>query len=281
MAQLDVSTLATRGYVNVTYPEELRAGVKNAVAAWEAFCALPEETKRMVSYSGDGNVSGVGYELKLESGINKDLKEDFHVRETERDLIIGEARKAGSIAVKFVETGLALNELVAPVLAEFANAVEKQFAMPRFAADVAVKQPRALFRFLHYFGDRKIGDELAVPHVDKGGFTLHLYESHPGLEYLSFKRAWEPMAFTENETAIIPAMRMQLRSENRLKSTCHRVVANAETAVAGRFSAVCFVDFARTPFYDKAKHGRLQERPPAFNYNMSLNEFEKLFAPYV
>jgi hypothetical protein len=32
-----------------------------------------------------------------------------------------------------------------------------------------------------------------------------------------------------------------------------------------------------TPKYDKASHGRLQEKAPGFNYEMLQAEFEKLF----
>lgn len=277
MSELDVTPLAAQGFVNVPYPSELRAGVQEAVAAWEKFCALPEEMKARINYSGDQNVSGVGYELKLELGNKKELKEDFHVRLTEREYLEKEAAKVGAAAQEFLEASFALNALVAPVIAEFAAAVEEKFAMPAFAADTQAKQPRALFRFLHYFGNRKAGDELALPHVDKGGFTLHLYESHPGLEHLTQSRTWEPMAFSTGETAIIPALRMQLRAENRLKATCHRVVANEETAKNGRFSAVCFMDFANTGYFDKARHGRQQDRALAFNYDMSFAEFASLF----
>jgi len=277
MSKLDVGTLETCGYVNVPYPAGLRAKVYDAISVWKDFCTLPNDTKRRISYSGDTNVSGVGYELKLDRGATKDLKEDFHLRMSERSFLTKEALKIGNVATTFVEKALELNELMVPVIQEFAGAVETYFAMPKFAQDVQEKHPRALIRFLHYFGDREPADEIAVPHVDKGGFTLHLYESHPGLEYLSYEGQWKPIAFSENETAIIPAMRLQYRSNNRLKATCHRVVANEGSSKDGRYSAVCFVDFAGTPYYDKVRAGRLQDRPAGFNYKMPFPEFTQLF----
>jgi isopenicillin N synthase-like dioxygenase len=277
MSTIDVSTLETRGYANVPYPIGLRAKVQEAVYAWKGFCALTNETKQLISYSGDKNVSGVGYELKLDQGATKDLKEDFHIRLTEQDFLDKEAKKVGLAATTFVDKAFELNVLVAPVIQEFAEAAESAFAMPDFVADVEEKHPRVLIRFLHYFGGRQSGDELAVPHVDKGGFTLHLYESHPGLEYLTKERTWSPMAFSGDETAIIPAMRLQYRAENRLKATCHRVVANEESARDGRFSVVCFVDFAKTPYYDKVRSGRLQDQLMGFNYNIPFTDFKKMF----
>jgi isopenicillin N synthase-like dioxygenase len=269
--------LETRGFVNPSYPTDLRRGVETAMHAWEVFCALPNDLKQRITYTADGNVSGVGYELKLDEGSTLDLKEDFHLRLSEEEHLKKEAQKVGDIALNFVDIALKLSALMAPVIHEFTEEVETQLGLKGFTADTARKHPRALLRFLHYFGDRNVGDVLAVPHVDKDGFTLHLYESHHGLEYLTHDGVWEPMEFSHAQTAVIPAMRMQYRSQNRLKATCHRIVATDETAGPGRFSAVCFFDFSGTPYYDKVKQGRLQDREPGFNYRMPFNEFSKLF----
>ncbi len=278
MPKLDVSILETEGYAAVPYPVGLRVKVHEAVSAWRNFCDLPNDIKQRASYFGEQNtVSGIGYELQLLEGATKDLKEDFHLRLSSRDSLEEEARKIGDIATTFVEKGLELDELMMPVVEDFAGAVEEYFKMPNFLADVKAMSQKTVIRFLHYFGDRSIGDELAVPHVDKGGFTLHLYESHPGLEYFNKKRAWKPMVFSDAETAIIPAMRTQYRSHGQLKATCHRVIANKESSKEGRFSVVCFVNFIGTPYYDKVRGGRLPEKPIGFNYDMSFSEFAKLF----
>jgi isopenicillin N synthase-like dioxygenase len=275
--QLDVSSLEHEGIIRVPYPENLRVGIHEAIMAWEAFCALPEDIKTKISYSGDTNVSGNGYEMKKTPG-NVDLKENFHLRVEARDALMEEAAKAGDVAENFIDTALSLNSLMAPVIQEFAAAVEKQFMLPNFKRDTMEWQPVWLIRFLHYFGDREPGEVIAAPHPDKGGFTLHLYESHPGLEYLTYAgREWKPMNFNENETAIIPGLRLQYRSENRLKATYHRVVANNESAVSGRFSAVCFIGFANTPNHNKTSNGRTQDYPLAFNYDIPFEEFKKRF----
>ena len=281
---IDLSNLGKPGYAKLTYLDLLRQGVRSATNAWRKFFALDEELKRLISYSGDVNVSGVGYELKLEPGSNNDLKEDFHLRTSKRDFLMKEVEKigqedkeAGHTAEEFVHAALFLNHLAEPVIQEFAAAAEEQFGIDGLLVDTIAKQPEALIRFLHYFGNRGDGDELAAQHVDKGGFTLHLFESDLGLEYLGHNRAWQPMEFELGEAAVIPGMRLQLRSRNQLKATCHRVIANAKTAVRGRCSAVIFVDFANTPYYNKEKFGRLQDQLAGFNYNMPLPEFEKLF----
>src|SRR5665213_274808 len=205
-----IEQLATRGFVRLPYPPKLRDEVLQAVETWKAFCRLPNEMKKRISYSGDVNVSGVGYELKLEQGATNDLKEDFHLRVSEREFLLNEAVKVGPVAKHFIRDALSLGPLIEPLVAEFTKAIEQQFSMPGFHDDTMARMPRALIRFLHYFGDRKVGDELAIPHVDKGGFTLHLHESHFGLQHLGFDNGqWRSMDFLAGETAIIPGMRMQ------------------------------------------------------------------------
>jgi isopenicillin N synthase-like dioxygenase len=108
--------------------------------------------------------------------------------------------------------------------------------------------------------------------------TLHLFESAPGFQALTLdSKQWIDVSFPPGETVVIPSTQMQLRSEGKLTALCHRVVATEETAHTGRFSAVCFVQFSKTPKYDKDKHGRLQEKDPGFNYGMPLEEFARLF----
>jgi len=85
------------------------------------------------------------------------------------------------------------------------------------------------------------------------------------------------MPVSGGETAIIPGMRLQYRSGNKLKAIYHRVVATEKTAKEGRFSVVCFVHLKNTPEYNKQKAGRLQEFMPGFNYDMPFEEFKKLF----
>jgi isopenicillin N synthase-like dioxygenase len=131
---------------------------------------------------------------------------------------------------------------------------------------------------LHYFGEREVGEVTASPHIDKGGFTLHLFETDQGLEYLDIKtREWHEMPIGKNETVIIAGARLQNYSENNLKALCHRVVANEKTRRDGRYSAVLFVDFATAPLYDKDKFGRLQGFSAGFNYDMPAQEFSKMF----
>jgi len=277
----DTLKLKSDGKVFVSYPATLRKGVREAMASWQAFCALPEHVKLRFPYEPDTKQSGNGYELKKECGALLDRKEDFHLRLAANDELIHHALAVGSGTVeRFVQEALMLPNLIEPLLVEFAQSLEKQYGIPGFAQAIADSKSQWLLRFLHYFGECSPGEEIAVPHIDKGGFTLHLYESDTGVEYLAQdKRTWIPMPLAHDETVIFPALGLQQYLKNEVKALCHRVVATDTCARKGRYSAVCFIDFAGAPHYDKARHGRLQAFPQGFNYDMPWEEFRNLFVP--
>ncbi len=269
--------LQTLGRLYVSYPEDLRKGVEEAVAAWKAFCELPREQKLNFPYDPDTKTSGNGYELK--EGNTFDLKENMHLRTEARERLMEHARKVDPvIAPAFVEKALALNELMVPTIRSFAESIEKTYDIPDFADDVLAKQPDWLIRFLHYFGTRAPGEEIATPHNDKGGFTLHLYESDSGVERLDFKtREWVSMPLSHDQTVIIAGNGLQNRSRCQLRALSHRVVANEDTAKNGRFSAVCFFNFRNARYFDKTKFGAQQKWPPGSFYDMPFEEFDKMF----
>jgi hypothetical protein len=274
-----VGDLATRGLVYIAYPGELRAGVEKAVESWKQFCGESEGARSRFPYNSNSGM-GVGYELKKVQGTSLDVKEDFHFTMGAKKWIMETAESIGDEKMmRFVKDAEGLVNLMEPLVLDFASRVEKEFGLDGFEEEVKASKDIWFVRFLHYFGARKDGDEIATPHADKSGFTLHLYESDPGLQYLDFKKQWQEMPVSSGETAIIPGMRLQYRSKNRLKAIYHRVIATKETADRGRFSAVCFIHLKRTPEYNKQKAGRLQEFPPGFNYDMPFGEFSGLFIP--
>lgn len=271
-----IRDLQDKGFVVWPYPAELRAAVNQAVVAWKAFCALPTDVKKGLPYSN--NADGVGYELKLGEGKNADRKENFDVTtaglawlEKHADAI------QASAALDFIRIATSLPALLKPLVVEFAQMSEKEFGISGFEDEVVSGEDAFFIRFIHYFGDRALGEETASAHVDQSGFTPHLFESAPGLQCLTYDGKWIDMPVSEGETVIIPSMQMQLRSDGKLRALCHRVIATPETADAGRYSAVCFVQLKKTPKYNKDVGGRLQEKEPGFNYDMPHGEFEKLF----
>jgi len=275
--RLSATNLEKDGLVHVPYPTDLRSAVEKTVDLWKRFCTQSEGVKIQFPYQNiDG--TGVGYELKKTHGSTLDLKEDFHVTLGASDWLHETVEKTeNEYLSQFITSTESLVSLMKPLVINFAKGMEQEFDLEGFAEEVEESASLWVVRFLHYFGGSKIGDEIASAHADKSGLTLHLYESDPGLQYYSFKKIWNDMPVFPGETVIIPGMRGQYRSRNRLKATFHRVIATERTAIHGRFSVVCFIHLKRTPAYNKLLAGRLQEFPPGFNYDMPFEQFSKLF----
>jgi isopenicillin N synthase-like dioxygenase len=271
-----LSRLGSIGFVSVAYPVSLRKAVAEAFDSWKKFTELPLELKKSLPYSNKAD--GVGYEYKDGSGTKVDKKENFDVTVASKTWLKENGSKIGNPDIlTFIDQAGTLVELMRPIVLDFARNVEKEFGVHGLVSEVEKSDTSFFVRFIHYFGGRENADETASSHVDQSGFTLHLFESHPGLQCLSYGGEWVNMPVSEGKTVIIPAMQLQLRTKGTLKALCHRVVANAQTAREGRYSAVCFVQLAHTPKYDKDTHGRLQEKIPGFNYGMLPDEFAKLF----
>lgn len=270
-----INELRDLGHVNVDYPEDLREAVESAVASWKAFCSLPREEKCAFNFLEDNHSDGAGYELKEEAGSKKDLKENFHVTLFQHARLL---QIANNRTFTFLNDAKTLLDRMEPLILEFAKIIEEQCQIQGLLEEVKMGKPYWILRYLHYFGDQKEGSEIAAPHADKGGFTLHLYESDDGLEYYCIKeRSWKPMPVEEKQTVIIPAIQLQLWSKGELKALYHRVIATKSTARNGRFSMVCFIPFQNIPMYNKNTYGSMQVHDIGFNYSLSHQEFSKYF----
>jgi hypothetical protein len=276
---VNVDSLRTDGKVYIPYPSALRAAMREAMLSWQRFCNLPEEVKIRFEYSPDQAQSGNGYELKLDSGEKLDRKENFHFRLSALDELRVVAKQVeAQEALDLIESLEVLPELIKVPLLDFAEAVESTFRVPGFKDDVQASIPELIIRLLHYFGEVQLHEVIAQPHIDKGGFTLHLWESDGGVEQLSLdKKEWIPIPVSHDEALIFPASGLQHLLKSEVKALCHRVVSTITSAHAGRYSAVCFVDFRGNAHYDKRRHGRLQNREAGFNYDMSWDAFDDLF----
>lgn len=271
-----IHELHESGHVNVNYPEPLREAVVHAVSSWKEFCHLPKEEKCAFKFQEDSHGDGAGYELKEEKGSRKDLKENFHVTLYQYERL---AEIANNRTFPFLHDAKVLIDKMEPLILTFAESVAQQYGVPGLVDEVINSKPYWILRYLHYFGDQQQGMEIAAPHADKGGFTLHLYESDEGLQYYCLQSAsWKPMPVYENQTVIIPAIQLQLMSKGALKGLYHRVVATPETAQTGRYSMVCFIPFQTIPMYNKKVFGSMQNHDVGFNYHLSHEEFSHLFA---
>ncbi|MEI6057593.1 MAG: 2OG-Fe(II) oxygenase family protein [bacterium] len=268
--------LKTKGFVRLNYPQSLRRAVVRAVDSWRRFYLLPEELKKGLPYSN--NADGVGYELKNGIGNKADRKENFDVALGGAEWLYQHSEGIYSAPIlEFIENATALVALVKPLILDFARQVEITYGLKGFADEVNQSDNAYFIRFNHFFGERKVGEEMATAHNDQSGFTLHLFESAPGLQCFTYDKQWVDMPVSEGETVIIPSMQMQLQSKGELVALGHRVVATSETADDGRSSVVCFVQLKNTAKYDKDRWGRLQEMEPGWNYGLSQAKFQKFF----
>lgn len=286
MQNYNIRNLETQGAVTIKYPSDLRTAVEEAVSSWKSFCDLPQDLKRRLSYSNDSD--GFGYESKLGTGPAGDRKENFDVAKRGQDWLMKNMpniEKLGSIASSFVSSALNLVDVMAPTILDFARRVEDELGIEGFSEDVNASRDSFFVRFIHYPGDRVVGEETCVAHTDQSCFTLHMYESLPGLQGFSLsERKWVDMPVSSGETVIFSAMQFQLRSNGLIKALTHRVIANERSSDPngpGRYSAVCFIQLKNEKKYNKAVFGRLQEavvkRGADFTYDMPPEEFEKMF----
>ncbi len=273
-----INELEEQGLVNVDYPQEPRLAVENAVASWMKFCTLPSNIKNRFGFV-ECHADGTGYEFKEEKGSRKDLKENFQITLADFDRLQKIANEVKDPeAIHFIECAHELIQLIEPVVLHFAQSVEETFGVQGMKEEVLKSKHLWIFRYLHYFSDRPSGEEIAAAHIDKAAFTLHLYESHTGLQYLNKNtRKWSEMPVLPGQTVVIPAMQLQLESEGELKALYHRVIATQETTKTGRYSMVCFIPMLRTRLYNKNARGRTQNYDPGFNYDISHAEFSELF----
>lgn len=275
---MNIETLDTLGYVAGAYPKHLRGVVQHAMEAWQSFCGLSFEEKEKIS--GGDRLRDFGYMLRQDEGPRADRKELAHVKLSNFNELLTRASELRDMRpTGFIRATELLLDAITPFIGEFAEAIEGRYEMRGFAKEVRDSRANWTFRYLHYFPTDSVGNEIAHPHVDRGGFTLHLDESHTGAEYLGLTdKKWHPLPVSLNETMIFPSMGLQYRSDSRLKALCHRVRATPHAAKGGRFSMVAFIDFKMGHRYNDAVQ-RTQDFPPGFNYKMPDGEFKSLFIP--
>jgi isopenicillin N synthase-like dioxygenase len=276
----------TTGQGRTPYPPHVQRILGKVMASWQAFCRMPLDYKSMLTYQ-DEDSGDTGYEFKSKTGSTTDYKENFHVSLGGKERLIQLAETVHTTCSRAAPRDLLRNaqELLTYLdwtVQEIAFSLETTYDLPGLMDEVMAGQDEWVLRLLHYFGGQPIGSVSAAPHADKSGFTLHLFESAPGLEYLGRENPddWRPMPVTTKETVVIPGLQMQLRSRNRLYATCHRVVVTSEAKdpmMNGRYSAVCFIPLPRTPAFNKRSVGRTQDLVPGFNYAISHEEFAELF----
>jgi isopenicillin N synthase-like dioxygenase len=257
-------TVQKDGVEMIKYAPGLMKSVRDTAESWKKFCDLSVEYKQL--FVTHDSQSGVGYESKDGGGSHGDRKENFDYADTGDDFDEILRENPNEAAQRFIQFIRQLNTDIQPMIEEFGK-----------KANIPVNGATAFFRCLHYPSGARKGQIIAEPHTDHSGFTFHLYETTSGCERLDFAGKWLPLPVAKDEAAAFGGMQSQLMTNGNIKAMCHRVVANEISAKAGRIAIVCFVSLSDAPRYNKEKYGRLQEMKPGFNYQMSQEEFRKLF----
>ncbi len=274
-------TMRTEGFVELPYPDHLTRTIAIAVAAWKEFLALPDSIKKRFDYLPDTGNSGSGYEFP--DAAKKDFKHVFHTKVKDAAWLYDQARRVGrDEATVLVSSSLKAIEELIPFVAEFCGRLEREFDVGTFRDDFLADTKECILRHLFYPPgvERDAGYHIAKRHVDKGGFTLHNWESHPGVERLTFDRKWVPFPTRKGMAVMFGSFRLQHRSKNVLKGLDHRVVLVPEAVRTGRHSTVFFSNFLNSPYYNKRKYGPMQDLPEGFTYDVSLEQLNAYFAPY-
>jgi isopenicillin N synthase-like dioxygenase len=281
MTALSVSSMRTDAFAAMPYRPAVRDRVQDLKATWEAFLALPERNRARLRYCADNLVGGSGSGYEPPSPAKPDSrKHTFHAKLVHREWLLGGARAVGHpAAFALVETALAFLEDVQPHLREFADAFAREFGDPSFPTDLDAGFDECVVRLLWYPPGYTPGEDIAKQHVDKGGGTLHLFETEGGVERLApDSREWVPFPVGDGQAVVFSGLRMQHRTRCATRALCHRVRATEVTAMRGRLSGVLFLNFARTPYYDKANLGSTQGHEAGWNYDLSFEDFHRSFA---
>lgn len=274
------------GIWNVQYPSNLRAAVQATAEQWTQFCELSDEAQDV--FTAASYFNGVGFERKAGTGtensrFSNDRKLNFDITQQGSANLYEKANtipnpREREIAHAYLDAATNLTRQASSAIEAFGATIEQEYSVSGFRVLATQSAPNAFFRCLYYPPTTSDGEIIGEPHVDNSGFTLHLYESTSGCEALSRdKETWYPMPVAEGSALAFPSMQTQLFSHGEIDGLCHRIVSNKTTMNVGRYAIVCFVPLSGVAQYDRARHGRLQEKTPGFNYWMEDEEFAELF----
>ncbi|MBN9397707.1 hypothetical protein BGO18_04060 [Candidatus Saccharibacteria bacterium 47-87] len=269
----------------VKYPNELQEKVKEAVEGFEEFLTLEPDAQDVFTISDRFN--GFGVERKMgdgsdASGGSHDVKLNFDTTRAGIESLEAAANSIkgadGKIAQGFIKSIASLAEYAHTAISEVGAVIEERSGTIGFRELAKASAGDAYFRFLHYPAGVAVDSIVGEPHPDNSGFTLHLYESTDGCEWLdSDGKTWHPMPVNEGYATTFASMQTQLVTGGEIDALWHRIIANETTHTVGRIAVVCFVSLKDTPKYDRKSHGRLQEFETGSTYGLDPEQFNNLF----
>ncbi len=213
-------------------PQEI---IDGAYKAFERFYALPDEVKKKYEIAGLAGQRGyTGKGKEHAKGRNTgDLKEFFHIGQvvTDGDPIKSEYPDNVSVeeVPEVMDYGFQLYRKLEFAGKNLLQAIADYLELPNDYFDGKIHNGNSILRPIHYFPienpDEIPADAVrAAEHEDINLITLLIGASADGLEVKNSEGKWIAAKPKPNEIVINVGDMLQRLTNNRLKSTTHRVV---------------------------------------------------------
>jgi isopenicillin N synthase-like dioxygenase len=226
-AQIGFATVANHGVS--------QAVIDGAYQAFQDFFALPDEVK--AKYEIEGQAGQRGYTSRGKEhakGRNVgDLKEFYHVGQI---LSGAEAAAYGypenvfpDEVPKMEQHGVALYQALERAGTHLLQAIAEYLSLPTHYFDDKVRHGNSILRPIHYYGidnpdSVPDGAVRAAEHEDINLITLLIGASAEGLQVLNTAGEWIAASPAPHQIVINVGDMLQRLTNNRLRSTTHRVV---------------------------------------------------------
>lgn len=264
-----IDNLLSKGYGSIKYPESLKKHVAKAAEAWQDFYLQPKGHKILLPFEGDG-----GYEFKdkIADPTVSDHKENFHIT---MDYEFPASFSPTDVDIKFLKASKLLIENLKPHLRQVAEILSEISGVD--FVDLSIKRENSWILRPLYYPPQKFR-LLADDHPDKGGHTIPLYQSAPGLQGY-YKGRWHSMDHSGDRMLFFLGLLGQFCAKCKLPALSHRVVNSKESRKKGRSALVLFNDYPEVHVvYDKDTYHRTQNLfAPGEHYHMPVGRFTSFF----
>lgn len=243
----------------IDYPPAITKLI-GAAEPWREFCRLPQKVKNQFGFPTHQEAADPGYQLRSRAAGRED-KEYFHVYSNIRELArldgLDELFEQHPALGHFFEYAVEVQRIAYDFALTIGRGVGRE--APELTKLIEGGKTRSVLRCLHYTNDDQT-DVIAAQHFDRTLYTLHLYESDSGLQFLDWDMRWKDAPIGEGKTVVFTGYRGEVLAKGELQKTWHRVVR--KDGVRDRVSMVLFVWTDAVPDYDRT--ARSQDLKPSY-----------------
>lgn len=259
MADSAYDRLRDNLFVDIDYPPEI-TDLIGIAEPWRQFCALPKETKEKFAFMDHQQDADPGYRFRSKVEGRED-KEYFHIYPNMFDLVEKDGNQTLLDENPSLKTFFTYAEQVRSASHAFALEIGKKLGekSPELLTLIEAGKLRSVLRLLHYTNDDQ-ADIIAAQHFDRSLYTLHLYESADGLQFMDWDMAWSDAPIDIGKTVVFSGYRLEQLTKGDIQKTWHRVVRKDDTK--DRISMVLFVWTDEIPDYPR--EARSQDMEPSY-----------------